>query len=341
MKPILIALLLCSPALADEVKLKGGGRLSGAVTDKGDKIVVRTEHGTMTFPRDHVEWIDYSKPSLIQEYDAKLAAASTPDDFEALLVWTREKKMPTQTAEVDVRLLLARSHQVDWKDGASVEAFAGWAEARGQTDAARGARESAFAIRVAKDPAKALEWAEAHGVRLDVRRPVAERLLAEKRATLENTAAAHSALGEWARARGLAADATILFWEAIKIDPEFEAARRALGYELYMGKWMMPDEVRRSQGLVDFEGRWVTPREREILLEAQMLEKARRDIALERALLAKEREAARAEFARQAAELDARAADIARQLDALRNAPPPVVVVDCGHGCRGTCRHRR
>ena len=48
---------LCAAALAaraDEVVLKSGGRFAGIVEERGDRVVVRTEHGSMTFDRAQV-----------------------------------------------------------------------------------------------------------------------------------------------------------------------------------------------------------------------------------------------------------------------------------------------
>lgn len=53
----------------------------------------------------------------------------------------------------------------------------------------------------------------------------------------------------------------------IELDPDNAEARRLLGYarDKATGKWMTPSEKAASQGLVRYNGRWVTPQEVEIL----------------------------------------------------------------------------
>src|SRR5437016_9063646 len=74
-------------ASADEVTLKGGGKFSGIVEEKGDKVIVRMEHGTVTFDRDRVDKIDRTKSSVLQEYDERLKNTnlSKLEEVEALL----------------------------------------------------------------------------------------------------------------------------------------------------------------------------------------------------------------------------------------------------------------
>ncbi len=44
----------------------------------------------------------------------------------------------------------------------------------------------------------------------------------------------------------------------IDLDPDHRGARRALGFKLYEGEWVSPEELNRRKGLVEFEGRWYT-----------------------------------------------------------------------------------
>jgi len=85
---------------------------------------------------------------------------------------------------------------------------------------------------------------------------------------------------------------TLIYQTVLKTDPDHEGARKALGYERYKGKWMTSKEIReakemaiqkererhrqkelsrrkaereryeaeqRAKGLVEFEGKWMTP----------------------------------------------------------------------------------
>jgi hypothetical protein len=53
--------------------------------------------------------------------------------------------------------------------------------------------------------------------------------------------------------------------EVLELDPDHRGARRALGYKLYEGEWVGPEELNRRQGLVKFEGRWYTKHDLEQL----------------------------------------------------------------------------
>ena len=65
--------------------------------------------------------------------------------------------------------------------------------------------------------------------------------------------------GLWLEKNGWSSRAKRAFQEAVHIDEDHRAARRALGYRLYEGEWRSPDEINRAKGLVKFEGRWYTP----------------------------------------------------------------------------------
>ncbi|HEX5139116.1 MAG TPA: hypothetical protein VFY93_19260 [Planctomycetota bacterium] len=53
--------------------------------------------------------------------------------------------------------------------------------------------------------------------------------------------------------------AQVVYEQVIRIDPDHREARRALGYKLYEGEWLSASEIRRRDGLVEFEGHWYTP----------------------------------------------------------------------------------
>jgi hypothetical protein len=92
-----------------------------------------------------------------------------------------------------------------------------------------------------------------------------------------------------------------------------------------------------AQGLIEFEGQWMTPGTKEALISARALEKAKKELEEERKRFAQERAQAAKEHQARLAELDARAAEIARraaEVESSRVAEPPVVVVLCAHaGC--------
>ena len=89
-------------------------------------------------------------------------------------------------------------------------------------------------------------------------------------------------LGLFCREKGLSKEARQEFEEAVRLDPTHEGANRALGRVLFEGKWVTPperdrlaalreEEAFRARGLVRHEGRWVTPEEREALQRGLVL----------------------------------------------------------------------
>lgn len=68
-------------------------------------------------------------------------------------------------------------------------------------------------------------------------------------------------LGQWARDHDLNTSATEAFERVVALDPSHRIAHVALGHEFVGGAWRVGDEAKRAQGLVPFEGDWVTPNE--------------------------------------------------------------------------------
>lgn len=76
---------------------------------------------------------------------------------------------------------------------------------------------------------------------------------------------ARTDLANWARKHGLDAEADQEFQQILKVDPENEAAHRALGYAKVGDRWVPAEEAKIARGLVRFRGRWMRPSERERL----------------------------------------------------------------------------
>jgi hypothetical protein len=98
-------------------------------------------------------------------------------------------------------------------------------------------------------------------------------------------------LADWARDRGLTSQAQEAYQRVLRLDPDNPDAHRALGHVPIGDRWGTQDESYRSQGLVSFEGRWITPEERRLILEERAHEAAERRAAAESAARAKESEA--------------------------------------------------
>jgi hypothetical protein len=74
------------------------------------------------------------------------------------------------------------------------------------------------------------------------------------------------ALAAWAKENGLSRFAGPLYGRVLAIDPKHEGAHRALGHEKVGDAWMTRDEAMKAKGYERFEGRWVRPEERELVL---------------------------------------------------------------------------
>lgn len=89
------------------------------------------------------------------------------------------------------------------------------------------------------------------------------------------------ALGRWARERDLSAQAREAYHRALALDPGNAEANAGLGRVQVEGQWLSQEESYRAQGLVPYEGSWVTPAEREAARrdrsEASLSERAERE----------------------------------------------------------------
>jgi uncharacterized phage-associated protein len=73
-------------------------------------------------------------------------------------------------------------------------------------------------------------------------------------------------LGVWARDRNLEEESQRCFRRALQLDSFHRDTRRALGHRLHQGRWYDEQEYRRVvEGLVEYDGRWVTPEDRDLL----------------------------------------------------------------------------
>lgn len=53
----------------------------------------------------------------------------------------------------------------------------------------------------------------------------------------------------------------------LRVDPDDELARQALGYVVFRNRWILESDLRRKQGLVRFRGEWMTESEKTTLIE--------------------------------------------------------------------------
>lgn len=104
-------------------------------------------------------------------------------------------------------------------------------------------------------------------------------------------ATAWAALGLWARAQGLETQARGAFERALLADPGNPDANRGLGRVLQGEVWLSREESYRAQGLVQFEGQWMSPDERQAALQERALRATADAARLEAEARAREAEA--------------------------------------------------
>jgi hypothetical protein len=101
-------LLAASLAWADQIVLRDGRALTGIVTSADPQVVLKTELGTITFPKAEVVSIEYRKTPQ-QEYAERLAALR-PSDAEGLCKlaqWAAEQGLAKQSQEAYAKTLEA------------------------------------------------------------------------------------------------------------------------------------------------------------------------------------------------------------------------------------------
>lgn len=78
------------------------------------------------------------------------------------------------------------------------------------------------------------------------------------------TARGHWILGEWCGENGLPDERQFHLQEAIRLEPDHEEARRALGFSRLGDAWVTQEDYMRQRGYVQHEGRWRLPQEVEL-----------------------------------------------------------------------------
>jgi len=162
-------------------------------------------------------------------------------------------------------------------------------------------------------------------------------------------------LAAWAQRRNLATQAREAYEHVLDVDPINADAHLALGHVRMGDHWLSGAEANRARGLVEFDGMWMTPEERQMRFEERAAEAQERMAMREGEARAREAEArAREASARaDAAEADLRATDqpsdgiplgfgyggygpiIAGPYNPFPNVPPrPRPGMDHGHGHR-------
>ncbi len=89
---------------------------------------------------------------------------------------------------------------------------------------------------------------------------------------VEDTVDGHTKMAQWCADAGLAEERKFHLQQIIRLNPDHEAARTALGYGRIGSTWMTHDEYMAKQGYVRHAGRWSLPQEVEIEKNARQWE---------------------------------------------------------------------
>lgn len=90
----------------------------------------------------------------------------------------------------------------------------------------------------------------------------------------EDSIESHAEIAAWCDEKSLPIEARLHRERIVELDPNNEAARKALGYEKKDGVWMTPKERREQAGLTMYAGRSVTPQEAQLLRQRDEFRKA-------------------------------------------------------------------
>lgn len=84
-------------------------------------------------------------------------------------------------------------------------------------------------------------------------------------------------MSEWCRTNDLPEKRELHLHAVIALDPDHEAARRALGFSKVDGDWRKPDEYMRSKGYVRHKGAWKLPQEILIATQAEEIDSRQKE----------------------------------------------------------------
>lgn len=94
--------------------------------------------------------------------------------------------------------------------------------------------------------------------------------------SVPDTVEDREALARWCVKNRLLRQRLDQYRAILALDPQHKAANRALGNVLREGVWMTRAEARTADGLVNVDGKWVTPQEAEFLAQQGQLDDARK-----------------------------------------------------------------
>src|SRR4030095_4709494 len=123
------------------------------------------------------------------------------------------------------------------------------------------------------------------------------------------------ALARWADANALRTQAHEAWPHGAYVDPLNVLAQQALDHAYHAGRWMDRDDAMRAQGMIEYNGDWVTPTQMELRLRQRAEEESARRADAEAGARIAEAEARAREAEGRAAAADAAAARAADAYD--------------------------
>lgn len=95
-----------------------------------------------------------------------------------------------------------------------------------------------------------------------------------------DTVEGHWKLSEWCRDHNLAKEREVHLKRIIELDPEHQRARALLGYQKVGDQWKTRDEIMKSMGYVLYKGRWMLPQEVQLEQEREQQTTVQREWSL-------------------------------------------------------------
>ena len=100
----------------------------------------------------------------------------------------------------------------------------------------------------------------------------------EKHATsMSDSIEDHWELSQWCLNNQLAAERKTHLERVIELDPDHDAARRALGYQFIDGRWLTSKELMKQRGFIHYQGVWRTQQDVALLQEQQRIELVKKE----------------------------------------------------------------
>ncbi|MGQ9762260.1 MAG: HEAT repeat domain-containing protein [Thermogutta sp.] len=100
------------------------------------------------------------------------------------------------------------------------------------------------------------------------------------RREIADTVEDHWKMAEWCRDHNLTKERQVHLKRIIELDPEHQRARALLGYQKIGGEWKTREEIMKSMGYVLYKGRWMLPQQVQLEQEREQQTTVQREWSL-------------------------------------------------------------